>query len=340
METLFSFIAFISFAGFVVGLVKPKVFSRFVKEVPKRKIIALVFGGAMIFSGLLSEVVSPNEPDVADSRNSQIVEQQINQEDNSQEITEAEGEESEDQSDVEEPAQTEPEQVLDNQQEPHPQQTIQTSQPTYQLYSVVKVVDGDTIKVDINGTTETLRLIGINTPETVDPRKPVECFGIEASNRAKELLTNKKVRLESDSSQGERGIYGRLLRYVWLEDGTFFNKQMIIDGYANEYTYNTPYKYQNEFKQAEKEARENKRGLWADDACSSYVDSSTDTSSPAVPNQSSDKYYTSSYHTSIYYYPAECDGWKSLSEKYLESYDSLEALLQVYPLKTLSPQCQ
>jgi len=328
METLLSFIIFFSFAGLVVGLIKPKVFSRFVKEVPKRKIIALVFGGAMILSGLLGEAVSPNEPDVVDSQNNQAVEQQINQEDNSQGIIEGEVTEEE------ESVLTEPEQALDNQQESQPQQTTQPSQPTSQLFSVVKVTDGDTIKVDINGTTETLRLIGINTPETVDPRKPVECFGIEASNRAKELLTNKKVRLESDPSQGERGIYGRLLRYVWLEDGTFFNKQMILDGYANEYTYNTPYKYQNEFKQAEKEARENKRGLWADDACLNYVDSQS------TQEQSTGQYYTSSYHSSTYYYPADCDGWKSLSEKYLESYDSLKVLLQVYPLKTLSPQCQ
>ena len=55
-------------------------------------------------------------------------------------------------------------------------------------YQVIKVVDGDTITIDLNGKAETIRLIGINTPETVDPRKPVECFGVEASNKAKELL--------------------------------------------------------------------------------------------------------------------------------------------------------
>jgi len=325
MGTLFSFIAFFSFAGLVVGLIKPKIFSRFVKEVPKRKIIALVFGGAMIFSAVLGQAVGSDEPEVVDS---QVVEQQVIQDSNNQEqeITEEEND----------PAQNESNQTVSNPQESQPQQTTQPSQPTSQLFSIVKVVDGDTIKVDINGTTETLRLIGIDTPETVDPRKPVECFGIEASNKAKELLISKKVRLESDQASGERGIYGRLLRYVWLEDGTFFNKQMIFDGYANEYTYNIPYKYQNEFKQAEKEARENKRGLWADDACSGYTESSSQT----TPSQSSGNYYTSSYHSSTYYYPEACDGWKSLSEKYLEPYDSLEDLLQVYPSKTLSPQCQ
>lgn len=145
--------------------------------------------------------------------------------------------------------------------------TEKSGTPEVKSYSVVKVVDGDTISVNIDGTAETIRLIGINTPETVDPRKPVECFGIEASNMAKELLTNKKVILEGDPTQGERDKYSRLLRYVWLEDGIFFNKKMISDGYANEYTYNIPYKYQIEFKQAEAEARMAKRGLWADDAC-------------------------------------------------------------------------
>jgi len=150
------------------------------------------------------------------------------------------------------------------------------------LYSVVKVIDGDTINVNIGGITETIRLIGINTPETVDPRKPVECFGIEASNKAKELLTNKKVRLEADPTQGERDKYDRLLRYIWLEDGTFFNKKMISDGYAYEYTYDTPYKYQAEFKQAETEARLAKRGLWADNVCSQE----NQTQPPVTENQS------------------------------------------------------
>jgi micrococcal nuclease len=127
---------------------------------------------------------------------------------------------------------------------------LPTSSPqtSSNLYRVVKVVDGDTITVEKNGSSETLRLIGINTPETVDPRKPVECFGEEASNKAKELLMGQQVRLEADPTQGERDKYDRLLRYVFLTDGTFYNKVIIQQGYAYEYTYNTPYKYQVEFK--------------------------------------------------------------------------------------------
>ena len=135
-------------------------------------------------------------------------------------------------------------------------------QPSQKIFDVVKVVDGDTIDVSINGTVERIRLIGINTPETVDPRKSVECFGVEASNKAKSLLSGKKVILESDISQGERDKYERLLRYVFFEDGTSFNLLMIKEGYAYEYTYDTPYKYQAEYRTAQKEAETNKSGLW------------------------------------------------------------------------------
>jgi micrococcal nuclease len=216
-----------------------------------------------------------------------------------------------------------------------------------ELYVVTQVVDGDTFKVSIGGKTETLRMIGIDTPETVDPRKSVQCFGLEASNKAKSLLIGKKVRLEADSSQGERDKYGRLLRYAYLEDGTFFNKLMISDGYAHEYTYNTPYQYQSEFKQAETDARNNKRGLWADDACPQApvivtpVPVPTTTTPPPTTIPSSDHtYYTSSYYSSKYYYCDTDDGWKSLSPKYLKSFPSVQKLLSAYPSRILHEPCK
>lgn len=135
------------------------------------------------------------------------------------------------------------------------------------LLTVVKVVDGDTIHVVLDGKKQAIRMIGMDTPEVVDPRKPVQCFGKEASNRAKELLTEKMVKLENDPTQGDKDKYGRLLRYIFLEDGTNFNKKMIEEGYAHEYTYNLPYKYRDEFKQAERDARLAKRGLWGDGVC-------------------------------------------------------------------------
>ena len=147
--------------------------------------------------------------------------------------------------------------------------TVSTNTNEKGLSQVIKVIDGDTIDVEINGKVQRVRLIGINSPETADPRKPVECFGGEAANRTKEILTGKKVRLEEDTTQDNKDKYNRLLRYVFLKDGTNFNKLMISEGFAYEYTYDLPYKYQIEFKNAEKEARNTKRGLWADNACPS-----------------------------------------------------------------------
>ncbi len=133
---------------------------------------------------------------------------------------------------------------------------------------VVKVVDGDTVDVDIDGSTTRLRIIGIDTPETVDPRKPVQCFGREASNKAKEILTGQFVTLTADGSQGDTDKYGRLLRYIALPDGTDYGLYMISQGYAHEYTYHLPYEKQADYKQAEIDARSNNRGLWSPDTCS------------------------------------------------------------------------
>ncbi len=141
-----------------------------------------------------------------------------------------------------------------------------------QWYPVTKVVDGDTIKVSIGGTDVTIRLIGVDTPETVDPRKTVQCFGKEASNETKQILQGQSVRIETDPSQGMYDKYGRLLAYVYAplnskQEGLLVNKYLIAEGYGHEYTYNIPYKYQAEFKAAEVAARTQKKGLWADAAC-------------------------------------------------------------------------
>lgn len=148
-----------------------------------------------------------------------------------------------------------------------PTETAVLDESTQQFVPVVRVVDGDTITVLLEGKREMIRLIGINTPETVDPRRPVQCFGKEASDKAKELLTGKRVRLESDPTQQDRDRYGRLLRYAYLEDGTFFNEWMIEEGYAYEYTYNTPYQYQEEFKTAQNDAEGKQKGLWREGVC-------------------------------------------------------------------------
>ena len=112
-----------------------------------------------------------------------------------------------------------------------------------------------------------IRMIGLDTPETVDPRKPVQCFGREASAQAKTILGGQQVYLETDPSQDTIDKYGRTLAYVWTASGRLFNLDMIADGYAFEYTYDLPYRYQADFKAAEGDARTQSRGLWSPDAC-------------------------------------------------------------------------
>ncbi len=134
-------------------------------------------------------------------------------------------------------------------------------------FSVSHVVDGDTVTIMKEGKGVTLRLIGINTPETVDPRRSVECFGKEASDKMKSLLNGKQIYIEADASQDTYDKYQRLLAYIFLQDGTNINLKMVAEGFAYEYTYDTPYKYQKEFKAAEANARTNNLGLWSPNTC-------------------------------------------------------------------------
>ena len=142
------------------------------------------------------------------------------------------------------------------------------------FYNVSRVVDGDTLVVSIDGVDTKLRLIGVNTPETVDPRRGVQCYGKEASAYMKSIADNQYVQLEYDETQGRTDKYDRILAYAYLQDGRMLNKMMIADGYAYEYTYNKsqPYKYQVAFKAAQKIAEHGSRGLWASDTCNGKVE--------------------------------------------------------------------
>lgn len=126
-------------------------------------------------------------------------------------------------------------------------------------FKCTRVVDGDTIVVDYHGKLEKVRLIGVDTPETVHPNKPVEYFGKEASNFTRTLVEGKNVNLEFDWQRRDK--YGRLLAYVYLQDGTLLNKKIIEDGYGHAYT-RFPFKYLDDFKEAERRAREAGQGLW------------------------------------------------------------------------------
>ena len=127
---------------------------------------------------------------------------------------------------------------------------------------VVRAVDGDTLVIRIAGRDEKVRLLGVDTPETKHPRKPVEYFGKEASAFTRRMAEGKRVRLDSDPSNTNRDRYGRLLRYVFLPDGTLLNAAIIEQGYGHAYT-RFPFQRMEEFRALERGARENERGLWA-----------------------------------------------------------------------------
>lgn len=142
------------------------------------------------------------------------------------------------------------------------------------LVLVVRVIDGDTIELEGG---QRVRYIGIDTPETVDPRKPVQCFGKEASDYNKQLVEGKRVHLEKDITESDK--YDRLLRYVYIND-TFVNLSLVQDGYAYSYSYPPDVKYQDRFVEAQRVAREQKKGLWG--ACPVVSPTPTPTPSPAV----------------------------------------------------------
>lgn len=138
-------------------------------------------------------------------------------------------------------------------------QTAQVNQPG--LYRVVNFDDGDTITVDMNGANETIRFVGVDTPETRDPRKKVQCFGHAAADFTKQLIGANNVRLESDPLSTNRDRYNRLLRYVYLPNGTLVNSEIIKQGYGFAYT-SFPFTKSDQFKQLQSEASQQGKGLW------------------------------------------------------------------------------
>jgi micrococcal nuclease len=130
------------------------------------------------------------------------------------------------------------------------------AQPT-----VVRVIDGDTIDVRIGHRVVRIRLLGIDTPETKDPRKPVQCFGAEASRRTAELLpAGTIVQLEADRETHD--AFGRTLAYVHRDDGLFVNLSLVTDGYADVLTIAPNGSHSAEFSAAAAAARSAPRGLW------------------------------------------------------------------------------
>lgn len=155
--------------------------------------------------------------------------------------------------------------------------TRQQEPPGFEIATVTRVVDGDTIEATITsiepgpgaGSTQVgqnydIRLTGIDTPESVKPGTPVECFAKEASAAAKALLEGQEVRLVKDVEDADR--YERLLRYVYLED-EMANARLVANGYAHAYTYPPNVRHSLLLQKLERDAREAERGLWSPETC-------------------------------------------------------------------------
>jgi micrococcal nuclease len=155
--------------------------------------------------------------------------------------------------------------------------TLEGEPDGHEIATVTRVVDGDTVEVAITdrlegpgagraqvGRTYDVRLLGIDTPESVDPGSPVECFGPEASAAAKALLLGEQVTLVKDAEESDQ--YGRLLRYVYLGE-EMADARLVANGYAHSYPYPPNVRHAYLFVQLEREARASDRGLWAPGTC-------------------------------------------------------------------------
>lgn len=221
MVNVFILLFLISFLALVLGLINPSLFFRIIGGNKKKTVI--IFGSlTLLFFILIGVTAPPVEPKVASSSTEKA---------------------SETQKSVSTTSASTP---------------IPSPPPSHGgiFVKVVNVVDGDTIKIE---TGETVRYIGIDTPETVHPDKPVQCYGKEASDKNTALVERKVVELEKDISEKDK--YGRLLRYIWLND-VLINEVLVREGYAQSSTYPPDVKYQNRFVEAQRFAREEQKGLW------------------------------------------------------------------------------
>ena len=162
---------------------------------------------------------------------------------------------------------------------PNALESLEVRRNTVYKAKVERVVDGDTAIISFifdDGSKylkERVRFLGVNTPETVHPNKPVEYYGKEASNFTKSELTDKTVWLQTDVEVKDR--YGRMLAYVWMKEPTkkdlddenaireyMFNAKLLLDGYAQLMTVQPNSRYSNLFVHFQREARQDNRGLW------------------------------------------------------------------------------
>lgn len=233
-----------------------------------RKAIAISAAVFVIFTGISSSWTKHKE------KNKLKEQQKIEERAKQKEVAEAKKEEEKRKKEIEEQEEAEKEDSQEIQQtETNVENSDAIINPGVVWGTVMSVTDGDTITVGLEGQNYPLRFIGIDTPETKHPEKPVEFMGKEASDFTTNELDGKKVWLEKDVSELDK--YNRLLRYVWLVDPSditnptyedirdkTINGILVREGYAKASTYPPDVKYQEYFSRIEKEAKENNKGLW------------------------------------------------------------------------------
>jgi micrococcal nuclease len=173
----------------------------------------------------------------------------------------------------------EPEPPNADRSSPTPAPSGTRSDPRPATALVTRVVDGDTIEVDLGGRVVDVRLIGVDTPESVAPGQPVECFARRASGFTERTLEGRRVGLGFDVQRTDR--YGRTLAYVWL-DGRLFNEVLLVRGYGVVLTVPPNVKYEGRFLAAFREARERGRGLWM--VCDEEDDEPVPSCDPSYPD--------------------------------------------------------
>lgn len=242
------FVFAISILAFMLGLIKPSLF-KFLGSKATRKHIAFYSVGLFLISAIISGAFEP----------ASLKQARLDRE-NQAKIAEQQKRESElkQQEELERQKQ-EAEQAEQDKLEAE-------KRKANALYEVTSIVDGDTIKVLIDNKTETIRLVGIDTPEAISAEP--QCYAAEASAAVNAMLEGKQVRMENDDKQGDHDKYGRLLRFVFLEDGTHINEKIVKDGLGFEKLYASPHKYYDQFVNAQNDAKNAKRGLWSPDTCS------------------------------------------------------------------------
>lgn len=244
MDVLLGFLFFISLIALTIGIFSPKTVVRWGND-PTRKQVLLTYGIAAIAFMVISVALFPSE---IKSTSNDV---------NKANLTTT----------TSEPGAAKPNTATtikanNSAIEPSPIKTIETK--------VVRTIDGDTIEVELNGKKEKVRLIGIDTPETHHPTKPVQPYGPEAENYTRTQLEGKTIWLEKDVQELDK--YNRVLAYVWLSQPTkvddneirakLFNAKLLLDGYAQLLTIPPDVKYVDYFTKYQSQARELNKGLW------------------------------------------------------------------------------